>query len=139
MMETPRLQQSSPPSGKASVFERMTAEELEYLSRRLHQLASDRVRKDRLASDRARKDRRDAALRELAARLGNWRPTRAAKRIAELLCAYQQHWPEKRNLAELPPDAPRNDVLLHAVMRWNEGRALAWRQIVNIIDECRRG
>jgi len=128
-METPKLQQSASPNGRDSIFDRMTADQLEYLGRRLHQLASAR----------ARKDRRDAALRELVARLGSWRPTRAAKHIAERLRAYQQDWPEKRHLTELPLGTPRDDVLLHAVMSWNEGRALAWRQIVNIIDECRGG
>lgn len=81
---------------------------------------------------------RDAAIRD-SHRLFPGPPTTAAKALAEALTRYlASAWLRERDIEHLASGASDQRRALHRIARLNEGRSLAWRQVVNIVDGWRR-
>jgi hypothetical protein len=78
--------------------------------------------------------RRDEAIRATVAEHFPGRPCQAAKALASAWAAYAASgWRSERNLAALPESAAPRHAALHAITRLNDGRAMAWRNIVTIV------
>jgi hypothetical protein len=59
--------------------------------------------------------------------------TLSAKALDRALSAYWlSNWPAEQHLPTLPDSASPRHCALHAILRANGGKALGWRQIVNI-------
>lgn len=59
--------------------------------------------------------------------------TLSAKALGRALSAYWlSNWSAEQHLLTLPDASPRH-CALHAILRANGGKALGWRQIVNIV------
>jgi hypothetical protein len=59
--------------------------------------------------------------------------TLSAKALGRALSAYRlSNWPAEQHLPTLPDSASPRHCALHAILRANGGKALGWRQIVNI-------
>lgn len=61
-----------------------------------------------------------------------------AKALARDLVRYlATAWRHQRDVEELPPDAGRLRAQIHRIARLNDGEALRWRQIVNVLSGAR--
>jgi hypothetical protein len=87
----------------------------------------------------ARLSQRDAAVRAALTSYGDMPPSAAAKRFACDLARYRVggYWHEC-NVAELPEPASDLRRAMHRFLRRNNGKTLAWRQLLGI-GEGRRG
>jgi hypothetical protein len=77
--------------------------------------------------------RRDALTRAALQEHFADKPTLSAKALGRALAAYAlSNWPVEQHLPALPDSASPRHCALHAILRANGGKALGWRQIVNI-------
>jgi hypothetical protein len=75
--------------------------------------------------------RRDGAVRAAREHFAGTMTT-AARALADALSAYfVSGWPGEQHLSALPDAAPRHQAL-HAILRLNGGRPLAYRRIMDI-------
>ena len=62
---------------------------------------------------------------------------RLPKNAAAYDAAFASGWPREAHLSELPGTSSQHRHQLHLIAKLNDGRALAWRQLLNIFDGWR--